>query len=181
MLRIYDGNSAKATLLAEVSGGYHKYIKVSSTGPQMFITFDSDDSGNWMGFRSTFKEDTFAAQHQIIKPCSQENPCQESEGQCYSHKQCSGTLKCGRNNCPTELGYEPEHDCCYDYCGQWLDMKNGLITSPEYPNPYNNFEDCIWTISAEQNQTVLLHFLDFEVSPQVHKTAIFFRKLKIEL
>ena len=66
-----------------------------------------------------------------------------------------------------KLAYEPEHDCCYDYCGQWLDMKNGLITSPEYPNPYNNFEDCIWTISAEQNQTVLLHFLDFEVSPQV--------------
>ena len=165
MLRIYDGNSTKATLLSEVTGGYHSNIKVSSTGPQMFITFDSDDYFRWVGFHATFKEDTFAAQHPIIKPCSQENPCQENEGQCYSHQQCSGTLKCGKNNCPTELGYEPEHDCCYDYCGQWLDMKKGTITSPEYPNPYNNDEACIWTISAEGNQTVLLHFLDFGVSP----------------
>ena len=164
VLKIYDGNSSEATLLAEVSGGYHYNVKVSSTGPQMFITFDSDELGNWIGFHATFKEDTSAVQHQKIKPCSQENPCQESEGQCYSNQQCSGTLKCGKDNCATESGYGPEHDCCYDYCEQWLDMKNGMITSPEYPNPYNNFEECIWTISAEVNQTVLFHFLDFEVS-----------------
>ena len=37
ILRIYDGNSSEATLLAEVSGGFHRNVKVSSTGPQMFI------------------------------------------------------------------------------------------------------------------------------------------------
>ena len=25
-------------------------------------------------------------------------------------------------------------------------MENGVITSPEYPNPYNNIEECIWTM-----------------------------------
>ena len=164
VLRIYDGNSSKADLLAEISGGFHYNVKVSSTGPQMFITFDSNERGIWEGFYAAFNEDTLAPQDMIIKPCSQDNPCHEGEGQCFSHQQCSGTLKCGTNNCPTEKGYLPDHDCCYDYCEQWLDMKNGVIISPEYPIPYNNWEECIWTISAEENQTVLIHFLDFEVS-----------------
>ena len=151
-LRIYDGNSSEAELLAEVSGGPHYNVKVSSTGPQMFITFDSDEDGRWQGFHATFQEITFAPQDQVTRPCSLEKPCYEGEGQCYSHKQCSGTLKCGKDNCPTESGYGPENDCCYDYCGKWLDMENGMITSPEYPNPYNNFEECIWTISAQENQ-----------------------------
>ena len=163
-LRIYDGNTSEAELLAEISDGYHYNVKVSSTGPQMFITFDSDEDGRWKGFHATFQEIAFAPQDQVSKPCSQDNPCHEGEGQCYSHKQCSGTLKCGKDNCPTKSGYGTEHDCCYDYCEQWLDMKNGIITSPEHPNPYNNNEECIWTIFAEENQTVLLHFLEFEVS-----------------
>ena len=170
-LRIYDGNSSEAELLAEISDGYHVNIKVSSTGPQMLITFDSDEDNRWLGFHATFQEITFAPQE--IKPCSQDNPCLKSEGQCYSNKQCSGTLKCGKDNCPTELGYDHEHDCCYDYCEQWLDMENGIITSPEYPNPYNNRAECIWTISAEENQTVLLHFLNFEVSTQSILTKYF--------
>ena len=163
-LRIYDGNSSEAELLAEISDGPHFNIKVSSTGPQMFITFDSDENGNWVGFHATFQEITFSPQDQVTKPCSQDNSCHEGEGQCYSHQQCSGTLKCGKDNCLTDLGYDNEHDCCYAYCEQWLDMDNGIITSPEYPNPYNNLEECIWTISAEENQTVLLNFLNFEVS-----------------
>ena len=163
-LRIYDGNSSEAELLAEISGGYHYNIKVSSTGPQLFIMFDSDESGNWVGFYATFKETTFAQLEQVTKPCNQDHPCHEGQGQCYSHKQCSGTLKCGKDNCLTELGYSHEHDCCYDYCEQWLDMKNGIITSPEYPNQYNNKEECVWTISAKENQTILLNFLYFEVS-----------------
>ena len=162
VLRIYEGNSSEAELISEVSGGPHYNVKVSSTGPQMFITFDSDDAGYWAGFHATFQEVTFAPQDHVTKPCSQDNPCHESEGQCYSNEQCSGTLKCGKDNCVAEIGYG--HDCCYDYCEQWLDMENGIITSPEYPNQYNNQEECVWTISAEENQTILLNFLDFEVS-----------------
>ena len=163
-LRIYNGNSSEAELLSEISDGYHFNVKVASTGPQMFITFDSDSDWRWVGFHATFQEITFVSQDQVTKPCSQYNPCHEDEGQCYSNKQCSGTLKCGKDNCPIVLGYGGEHDCCYDYCEQWLDMTNGIITSPEYPNSYNYFEECIWTIHAEENQTVVLHFLDFGVS-----------------
>ena len=164
-LRIHDGNSSEATLLAEVSDGFHHNVKVSSTGSQMFISFDSDDIfGNWAGFHATFDEDSLTSQNKVVKPCSRDNPCHEGEGQCYSHQQCSGTLKCGKNNCQKESGYGPEHDCCYNYCEQWLDIEDGTITSPEYPNSYNNYEDCIWTISAEENQTVLIQFLRFSVS-----------------
>ena len=163
-LRIYDGNSSDADLLAEVSGGVHYNFKVSSSRPKMFITFDSNEFGYWGGFTATFQEIVNVTLDQVTKPCSQDNPCHEGEGQCYSHKQCSGILKCGKFNCPTQIGYSLEHNCCYDYCEQWLDMKDGTITSPEYPYMYNNQEHCIWTISAEENQTVLLHFLNFDVS-----------------
>ena len=162
-LRIYDGNSSNATLLAEMSGEWDEYT-FSSSGPQMFITFDSDERGFWVGFYATFSVDNFASQNKEIMPCTVENPCHAGEGQCYSHKQCDGTLKCGRDNCPRNSVYYSDDDCCYDYCGQWLDTSNGFIMSPEYPNPYNNFEECIWTISAEKNQTVVLQILHFEVS-----------------
>ena len=181
-LRIYDGNSSESELLAEVSDGFHYNLKFASTGHQMFITFDSDEFNRWAGFHATFQEDTLpSSQHKVIKPCSQAIPCRAGVGQCYSHKQCAGTLKCGKNNCPTELGYDNEHDCCYDYCEQWLDMENGIITSPEYPNPYNNYEECIWTISAEENQTVLLQFLDFEVSAQSVRKYHFIQNTKKDM
>ena len=180
-LRIYDGNSSDANLLAELSGGHHKFFEISSTGPRMFITFESDEDGYWQGFYAKIKEETFVAQNRSTKPCSKDNPCYEGEGQCYSHNQCVGLLKCGKDNCLTELGYEPEDDCCYDYCGQWLDMKNGTITSPEYPDQYNNEEECIWTISAEENQTVLLQFTDFGVSVShvKHRATSFFYYIKL--
>ena len=162
-LRIYDGNSSQAVLLAEVSGKGVK-CKILSTGPQMFITFDSDDHGKAMGFSAIFHASNFTQQNQIIKPCTKDNPCHADEGQCYSNEQCSGTLKCGKNNCPAASGYDPGDDCCYDYCAKWLNMTDRTITSPEYPNSYNFWEECIWTISAAENQTVLLQFIDFQVS-----------------
>lgn len=163
-LRIYDGNSSESTLLAEVTGGPHSNIILSSTGSQMFITFNSDESGSSRGFHATFHEETIPSNDLVTKTCTQKNPCLEGEGQCYTNNQCYGTLKCGMNNCEAELGYSSHHDCCYDYCGQWLDMKSGTITSPEYPNPYNNHEECIWNIFAKENQTILLKFVDFGVS-----------------
>ena len=161
-LRIYDGNSSEANLLAEVIA-FHYNVKVSSTGSQMFITFDSDKRSNWVGFHATFQEITVAPLNEAIKACSKDNPCHAGEGQCWYHKQCAGSLKCGYI-CPPVLGYPKPYYCCFDYCGLWLDMENGVITSPQYPDQYNNFEECIWTISAKENQTVLLHFLEFEVS-----------------
>ena len=165
-LRLYDGNSSNATLLAEISGGYHYNIKILSTGPQMFITFDSDDYADWSGFHATFQEESIIPPgNELIKPCSKDSPCHAFEGQCYHHKQCSGSLRCGKNNCQQfNPKYGPNNDCCYEYCDQWWDEDLGIISSPEYPSTYNPAEDCTWTITAGSNQTVLLEFLDFGVS-----------------
>ena len=138
----------------------------------MFITFDSDKRSNWVGFHATFQEITVAPLNEAIKACSKDNPCHAGEGQCWYHKQCAGSLKCGYI-CPPVSGYPKPYYCCFDYCGLWLDMENGVITSPQYPDPYNNFEECIWTISAKENQTVLLHFLEFEVSQFSFKSILF--------
>ena len=42
--------------------------------------------------------------------CSPEFPCDENEGDCDSHSDCSGNLLCGHDNCGPN--YEPFTDCC---------------------------------------------------------------------
>ena len=38
------------------------------------------------------------------------------------------------------------------------------LTSPNYPEPYNPLEDCIWTITAPQGHYVTLEFERIDVS-----------------
>ena len=46
--------------------------------------------------------------------CTIENTCGENEGDCDSHDDCQDGLFCGSNNCPTQLGFNPAADCCYN-------------------------------------------------------------------
>ena len=41
------------------------------------------------------------------------NLCQEWEGDCDIDSHCSGSLKCGNNNCPAHFYWPSGHDCCY--------------------------------------------------------------------
>ncbi|RUS68831.1 hypothetical protein EGW08_023407, partial [Elysia chlorotica] len=48
-------------------------------------------------------------------------------------------------------------------CGGVLSGDNGIITSPNYPNPYSNLERCIWSIVVEPGKVVRLNFHEFQV------------------
>ena len=36
---------------------------------------------------------------------------------------------------------------------------NGVITSPNFPDNYNDFEFCLWTISVEEGQKVDVKYI----------------------
>ncbi|KTG35393.1 hypothetical protein cypCar_00024599, partial [Cyprinus carpio] len=50
-----------------------------------------------------------------------------------------------------------------DGCGGTLRGQSGVITSPNYPQEYNNNADCTWTVLAEPGDTIALVFSDFQL------------------
>lgn len=50
-----------------------------------------------------------------------------------------------------------------DGCGGTLRGQSGIITSPNYPQDYNNNADCTWTVLAEPGDTIALVFTDFQL------------------
>ena len=48
--------------------------------------------------------------------CTENDTCAENEGGCYTDSDCQSGLKCGTNNCPPSLGFDPKINCCYQSC-----------------------------------------------------------------
>merc|ERR1712110_803879 len=48
--------------------------------------------------------------------CSSSNQCGVGEGDCDKDSDCSGSLKCGTNNCDASLGFRSGYDCCESGC-----------------------------------------------------------------
>ena len=46
-----------------------------------------------------------------------------------------------------------------------MSAPQGLITSPNYPDMYDNDDDCAWLIQVDENHVVQLAFEDFDVEP----------------
>ena len=49
-------------------------------------------------------------------------------------------------------------------CESWLDMKQRNLSSPNYPNIYNNITSCEWLIIVTQGHYIELKFQEFNVS-----------------
>ena len=140
---------------------------VSSVGSQMLIVFDSNyypyTTKRFRGFKANiFYEEANA--HNGTNACSVTNPCQVNEGHCHYDGQCHGTLSCGKNNCPQNLSYGYDTNCCYDYCEQFLDMENGILDyfSPHHDG-YDNMEECSWQLKVATNFTIYVEFIQYSV------------------
>ena len=112
--------------------------------------------------------------------CSTSNLCKLNEGNCghdlsfqdnyalSADYECSGGLKCGHKNCPSQLELSDWVDCCYQprwrRCQDSLDLEKGILFSPYYPNPYDPYQECSWLISVPENFTVTLEFSEISVS-----------------
>ena len=134
----------------------------------MLIVFDTSDyewSTPGPGFKASiiFEE---ANTDNKTNACTVLNPCQINEGHCHYDGQCYGTLRCGQNNCPQNSDHGT--NCCYDYCGQFLDMENGIL---DYYLPhgtqYQDMQSCSWLIGVEKDSLISLEFIGkFDVSYQ---------------
>ena len=139
---------------------------ISTVRSQMLIVFDSNGDYNIRrGFKASiiFEE---ANTDNKTNACTVLNPCHINEGHCHYDGQCYGTLRCGHNNCPQNSDHGT--NCCYDYCGQFLDMENGIL---DYYMPhgtyYQDMQECSWLIQVEKHQLISLEFIDrFDVSYQ---------------
>ena len=158
--------------MEEISGLLRKDTNVfpsnvSSSSNQMFIEFKSDEWWGSKGFKAKIHVE-LKYENLSVDACTVKEPCQINQGHCQSDDECKGYLKCGYDNCPSEQGYFPKSRCCYDYCSQWLDIENGVLTSPWYPDQYpwgfrcNTLIHVGMTIAGPR--TITLEFLQFKVS-----------------
>ena len=172
-VRVFDGNSSEElNLLTELSDwyvlGWNVFpSNVSSLSNEFLIIFNSDETGTDEGFNAKIYIEPFQNANLSADACSLTNQCNVDQGHCQSDDECKGYLKCGHNNCPAELGHHTKTRCCYDYCSQWLDMENGILTSPWYPNKYPAKLRCHTLITVGMTvagpRTITLQFLQFKV------------------
>ena len=161
-VRIFDGDSyGKSYLIAQLTGSSLP-SDMSSVRSQMLIVFDSARAGFGGNFKASiiFEE---ANTDNKTNACTVLNPCHINEGHCHYDGQCYGSLRCGHNNCPQNSDHGT--NCCYDYCGQFLDMNTGILDYYfPYTNLYGDMQECSWLIQVEKDHLISLEFLAFSVS-----------------
>ena len=151
---------------------------VATSGNEIFLAFSSG-SNVGTGFFTKIQKTSVQDKDPLATFCTVTNPCKVNEGHCYHDQQCHNGLMCGHRNCPAELGYANDTNCCFEHCNEWLDLTNGVLTSPNYPNDYPKGMECAWTIIApHEHQIVKLEFVDFEVSRFITYSH-FFRSMSI--
>ena len=161
-------------MISEVSGWFYSSStcvfpsNISSSSNELLIVFKSDEWYRQSGFKAKIHSVAIDNENLSSDDCSIANPCEANQGHCQSDDECKGYLKCGHDNCLEGFGYPSKTRCCYDYCSQWLDMENRVLTSPWYPNYYPKGFRCRTLITVGMTvggpRTITLEFLKFKVS-----------------
>ena len=176
-MAFYDGKFfGNAAQLRGLTGNLtnDKPVLIKGSAQTMLVQFKSDSVLSGRGFKANI----------LYKPrglgtwsfCSSSKLCQLDEGNCghdyawwsSSNYECAGGLKCGHDNCPPSLELSRWVDCCYkpkwQRCEDSIDLANGFISSPYYPNYYEPYQECSWFISVPKNKTITLEFVALDVS-----------------
>ena len=162
-IKLFDGNSTdKAYLMADLLGDGYTPSDVQSVSHQLTMRFFTDFVSTGAGFKAKILIQD-GPRDKAVNACSVANPCYVNQGHCFYDGQCIGDLRCGEKNCPLVLGYESDTNCCYDYCGQWLNISAGTLTSPNYPNHYENMITCSLIIDSTVNSIIEIEFVEFKV------------------
>ena len=160
-IKLFDGNSTdKAFLMADLLGRGYTPSDVHSVSHQLTLRFFTDFAGTGAGFKAKIMIQDRPG-NEAVNACSVEHPCHVNQGHCFFDGQCIEDLRCGIENCPT--GYGTDFNCCYDYCSQWLNMTLKTLTSPNYPNYYENMLSCSWIIASNVENILIIEFEDFGV------------------
>lgn len=97
--------------------------------------------------------------------CTAQEPCTVNEGDCDFNTHCIGNdVQCINDGCHDSLGFVPGTDCCLDISCRIVDMKNGLLFSPFYPNWYEDNLQCSEQITVAPGKIITIQFDTFDVS-----------------
>ena len=153
--------------MADLLGKRNTPLDFQSVSHQLTVRFFTDRANTGAGFKAKILIQD-GPRDKAVNACSVADPCHVNQGHCFYDGQCIGDLRCGEKNCPTESGYGSDNNCCYDHCSQWLNISAGTLTSPNYPNHYENMISCSWIITSSADDNLLrIDFKDFSVKPGV--------------
>jgi tolkin protein len=145
-LEVRDGHLPNSPLLGKFCG-YKIPEAVRSNSNKLLVKFMSDSSVQKAGFSATF-----------IKEFDE---CADSDHGC--EHECVNTL--GGYRCECRIGYELHSDGkkCEVACGGVIELTNGTIVSPSFPDLYPPNKNCIWEIIAPQSFRITLNFTHFDI------------------
>ena len=149
--------------MADLLGRGYNPSDVQSVSHQLTVRFFTNFAVTGAGFKAKIQIQD-GPRDKAVNACSVAHPCNVNQGHCFYDGQCIGNLRCGKSNCPTDSGHGSNTNCCYDYCRQWLNISAGTLTSPNYPNDYENMMTCSWMITSSIADNILrIEFDDFRV------------------
>ena len=162
-VRIFDDGYYDLNHLMAQLDGSTLPSSILSVGHQMLIVFLSDYSDTKRGFKANIIIED-ANVDNATNVCTVTNPCDINQGHCHYDGQCAGVLRCGQSNCPHNSGYSYDTNCCYDYCGQFLDMATGVLRYPNVGEQYDNMQNCSWLIEVASDQIIAVELTFLGVS-----------------
>ncbi|XP_074032807.1 protein tolkin, partial [Leptinotarsa decemlineata] len=145
-LEIKDGLNEDSPVLS-VSCGDKLPSDVTSSSNTMLVRFVSDSLVQKGGFTATVMKE--------YDECSRiQHGCQQL---------CVNTL--GSYVCACDIGYELHSNGknCEVACGGTLNVTNGTITSPSFPDYYPQSKKCIWEIVVQSPNKITINFTHFDL------------------
>ena len=160
-MKVYDGDTESHSLLAYFSGANatsnaksatSNIPNITSTQEKMRISFfsDNDTSSDGPFHLKIHSELDLGPQNGDDDYCTPETPCGQDEGNCQTNDQCLEGYRCGYKNCPSNLGFASDTNCCFDraaYCNSFYaydENGNKVVRTPTpNPNEYLNTY-CFW-------------------------------------
>ena len=92
--------------------------------------------------------------------------CDYDGGDCCSNPDLVGNAICNNETNHLRCNYDGG-DCCVnvntDYCSDCNCLGGGVITSPGFPENYDNNLDLSWLIQVQIGQLIDISFIDFEL------------------
>ncbi|XP_036397589.1 CUB and sushi domain-containing protein 1-like [Megalops cyprinoides] len=171
ILSVYDGLPSPANLRTRLTG-FQLPAPIVSSGPRLTLWFLSDYAVSGQGFRASYEA---LPTYTCGNPGPLQNGLQLGSSFSIGDKvrySCSvgytleghSVLSCQATSSGTAAWDFPLPYCrADDGCGGTLRGQSGVITSPNYPQDYNNNADCTWTILAEPGDTIALVFSQFQL------------------
>lgn len=148
-LEIRDGPDETSKLIGKFCGAI-KPKNLQSSSNSLYIKFVSDNQFGKTGFNITYDDD--------LDECEQNlNDCEQT---------CINQVNGYRCDCQDGYSLGKDGKTCINKCSGVITIdsnKSNILTSPFYPNDYQNFMDCRWELTAPANHDIFFNFTDFDL------------------